>query len=199
MPVNYQDGKIYKIVNTENDTIYVGSTAQKLLSSRMSQHRRDILDPKRNTEWNVAMRTLGVDKFRIILIHHFPCTSKCELEAEEYKVLKALTDAGASVYNLKTAGNKHAEITKKRISASTRGALASAFNFGCIMFEPRKYSRWVFEWRDNGVSERKTFGITKHGFWTAKAMAEAARKKMYPDWKTDEELVIEQFLSLEWD
>ncbi len=36
MPVNYQNGKIYTIVNDVNDTIYVGSTTQVYLSTRMS-------------------------------------------------------------------------------------------------------------------------------------------------------------------
>ena len=39
MPVDYQEGKIYKIYNTINDDIYVGSTTQKLCE-RMRVHRR---------------------------------------------------------------------------------------------------------------------------------------------------------------
>ena len=38
MPIIYQEGKIYKIYNTINDDIYVGSTTQKLCE-RMRDHR----------------------------------------------------------------------------------------------------------------------------------------------------------------
>ena len=36
-------GKIYKIVNSENDKIYVGLTQLQYLSKRMSHHREDCL------------------------------------------------------------------------------------------------------------------------------------------------------------
>lgn len=31
--------KIYKLINTENDMIYIGQTTQKLLSTRKGQHK----------------------------------------------------------------------------------------------------------------------------------------------------------------
>eukprot|EP01080_Neovahlkampfia_damariscottae_P012895 gene12895-7314_t len=36
--VNYQNGKIYKIINLTNEKCYIGSTTQKL-SVRMAEHR----------------------------------------------------------------------------------------------------------------------------------------------------------------
>ena len=38
MPVDYQEGKIFKIYNTINDDIYIGSTSRKLCE-RMRDHR----------------------------------------------------------------------------------------------------------------------------------------------------------------
>ena len=38
MPIKYQEGKIYKINNTVNDYMYVGSTTLKLCE-RMKDHR----------------------------------------------------------------------------------------------------------------------------------------------------------------
>ena len=34
-------GKIYKIVSNQTDDIYIGSTCQKLLSTRLGKHRDD--------------------------------------------------------------------------------------------------------------------------------------------------------------
>ena len=38
MPIDYKKGKIYKIVNTENNNIYYGSTIQPL-HKRLNEHR----------------------------------------------------------------------------------------------------------------------------------------------------------------
>ena len=37
---SYQDGKIYKIVSLQTDSVYIGSTTQTL-SLRMTQHKND--------------------------------------------------------------------------------------------------------------------------------------------------------------
>ena len=49
MPIDYQESKTYKIYNTINDDIYVGSTTQKLCE-RMRDHRYCINNQKRKTE-----------------------------------------------------------------------------------------------------------------------------------------------------
>jgi hypothetical protein len=39
--VNYQEGKIYKIISPLTDKIYVGSTTKKYLSERLCRHLCD--------------------------------------------------------------------------------------------------------------------------------------------------------------
>ena len=75
--VNYQNGKIYKIVNDINDKFYVGSTAEHYLSSRFSKHKE-----KHNT---CMSKNLGVDlkECSIILIENYPCKDKPELLRKE--------------------------------------------------------------------------------------------------------------------
>ena len=70
--VNYQDGKIYKLVG--GGLTYIGSTTQKL-SRRKSQHK---------AQKNYSSRQLiDYDDFDIILIENFPCKTKEELLARE--------------------------------------------------------------------------------------------------------------------
>jgi len=38
MPINYQNGKIYKIINENYEIVYIGSTAQKLLCNRYKSY-----------------------------------------------------------------------------------------------------------------------------------------------------------------
>ena len=83
MPVNDQEGKIYKIYNTITDDIYIGSTSQKLCE-RMRQHRNDYnLNRRFNTSIYKAFREHGIENFFIELIETCPCNGKNELRKTE--------------------------------------------------------------------------------------------------------------------
>tara|TARA_R110002096_G_C14212286_1_gene690052 strand:+ start:70 stop:585 length:516 start_codon:yes stop_codon:yes gene_type:complete len=72
--VNYNYGKIYKIINENNDTIYIGSTAQYYLSNRYSTHH------------------LKNNNNKIILIEKYSCNSKDELLMREQEVIEEHTN-----------------------------------------------------------------------------------------------------------
>ena len=81
---DYQNGKIYKLVNDENDDIYYGSTSAIKLSKRFGDHKRSYkryLNGKGHfyTSFNI----LKYPSCKIILVEDFPCKSKYELEARE--------------------------------------------------------------------------------------------------------------------
>lgn len=78
--VNYQNGKIYKIVLDECDEIYVGSTT-KTLSQRMSSHRAEA--KKTPIPAHSFINEYGWDKAHIILIEDYPCERKEQLNARE--------------------------------------------------------------------------------------------------------------------
>ena len=73
---DYQNGKIYKIVNNVNDKKYFGSTCQSL-SKRIGDHR--------NKHSKCMSKNLEVDlKYcKIILVEKYPCECKYELEKRE--------------------------------------------------------------------------------------------------------------------
>ena len=203
MPVSYQQAKIYKIVNSINDTEYFGSTAQKLLSSRFTCHRRLAQDPTRTSLLYTAMRTLGVGNFRILLVHAFPCNSKAELEAEEYKVLTAAIKAGTAVYNMRTAeGLRIKDETKKKIRdgmIGKIGAKCNAFKCGSMVYRPSANS-WIVTWYEAKVRKSKTFGCGVWGNLGAKRLAQAHRHSIYPDYiPTDEELWLDDLMTIELD
>ena len=79
--VNYQDGKIYKIINDVDDSLYVGSTT-KMLCQRLASHRSSI-NTKKAGKIHIHMKNLGVEHFTIILLESFPCDNKDELRARE--------------------------------------------------------------------------------------------------------------------
>ena len=77
---DYQQSKIYRIINDElPDLVYYGSTVQKLCY-RMSHHRR-----KCNTCASAQLFTKG--KAKIVLVENFPCECKEELlQRERYYI-----------------------------------------------------------------------------------------------------------------
>ena len=80
--VNYQHGKIYKLVNSVTDDFYIGSTAEPRLSRRLSGHR-GMAKAGLKTRIYDKMREIGIKVFRIVLIEDYPCENKEKLIARE--------------------------------------------------------------------------------------------------------------------
>ena len=78
--VNYNDGKIYKIINENNEIIYIGSTVQTLC---IRYHIHKLKSPNN----------------KIILIENYSCNSKEELCKKEQEVI----DEHSDLLNIKRA------------------------------------------------------------------------------------------------
>jgi len=151
--VDYQNGKVYQIVNSINDKIYIGSTSAEL-RVRFHRHKNEAKNnhKNRNRLFYDLLRD-NVDKFKIILIEIFPCSSKQELEKREYEIMQEkINEFGRDkLYNLCLAQNgelhhmfgnknslgiKRTKETKLKISESTRGE--NNHNFGKPLSEETK-------------------------------------------------------------
>ena len=75
-------GTVYRIVNSVNDMIYIGST-MKTIEQRFDDHltRAQCLD--RKAPIHVAMREHGLDKFQIEMIESVPDCTRAELLERE--------------------------------------------------------------------------------------------------------------------
>jgi hypothetical protein len=74
--MDYQNGKIYKLVSDKTDDIYIGSTCSSL-TKRLTSHKA----PSNGT---ISKQLFTDDaKVEIILIESYPCKSKDELRARE--------------------------------------------------------------------------------------------------------------------
>lgn len=83
--VNYQQGKIYKIVCNITGNIYVGSTCKPKLSQRLSQHRASNKQytNQKTTSYCTSFQILDNGNYDIILLENYPCETKDELTARE--------------------------------------------------------------------------------------------------------------------
>jgi hypothetical protein len=91
--VNYQNGKIYKLVSLHTDKIYVGSTTKKYLCERKSEHKNEYKKWKNGKHNNVTsfqLFELGIDDVDIILLENYPCNSKNELHARERHYVESM-------------------------------------------------------------------------------------------------------------
>ena len=81
----YEQGKIYKLVNSVNDMIYIGSTTEPLHKrwvSHLTEYKR-----RPNNKLYTKIREIGIEHFKIILLSIYPCESKSQSvlrEREEY-------------------------------------------------------------------------------------------------------------------
>ena len=104
---NYQDGKIYKVINKLNSEVYVGSTTLDL-GKRMIKHKCDAKQRPHLSKFYAFMNETGIDNFEIELIENYPCKTKEELRKREGKVIKAM-----ATLNQRIAGRTPAENSKE--------------------------------------------------------------------------------------
>lgn len=111
----YQTGKIYKLVNTVDDDIYIGSTHHPL-TVRLSLHKshRKI----KNSKVYQHLNEIGIENVRIELIEDYPCTSKKELEDRERYWIE----------NMKPALNKNIPSRTKEEMREIKRRISQVYN-----------------------------------------------------------------------
>lgn len=85
MDSRYQNGKIYKIISSKTDNIYIGSTI-KSLTQRLCGHYNDI---KKSINMSSG-EILKYDDATIVLIEDYPCECKTELLTRERFYIETL-------------------------------------------------------------------------------------------------------------
>jgi hypothetical protein len=82
--VNYENGKIYKIVCNVTGLIYIGSTTKKYLCDRLGGHTyayKIYLTGKDN--YMTSFMVLEHGNYDIVLLEKYPCSTKEELHKRE--------------------------------------------------------------------------------------------------------------------
>jgi len=84
--VNYNNSKIYTIKCNTTGLIYIGSTAQKLLSNRIGTHRssyKRYIDKKPNADYFTSFKILENNNYEYETIEFYKCNCKEELLKRE--------------------------------------------------------------------------------------------------------------------
>ena len=103
--VNYQNGKVYRIISNQTDRVYIGSTAATL-SKRMAEHRSG----HRSYLAGIGARTsssdiVQYDDATIVLVEDCPCENKEQLWARE----RFHVENTPNCVNERIPGRTHAE------------------------------------------------------------------------------------------
>lgn len=90
--VNYQLGKIYKLISPSG-LIYIGSTCE-ILSKRLGGHKGDYKYYQKHKNRHFISSFIlfeeDIDNIDIVLIENYPCNSKDELRARERYYIDSL-------------------------------------------------------------------------------------------------------------
>jgi len=82
--VNYQLGKIYKIVDNTNGNIYIGSTCTQYLSSRLVGHKSNFKNYSIGKfHYITSFEILKNEDYDIVLLEECKCDNKMQLYARE--------------------------------------------------------------------------------------------------------------------
>jgi len=84
MPVNYANGKIYKLYGDGHGLVYYGSTVETL-AIRFSRHKSKHRNQCNRTK---AFEIFDTGDCKIVLVELYPCTTKEELHAREAYYIK---------------------------------------------------------------------------------------------------------------
>jgi len=87
---NYQQSKIYKIVDANEEMVYVGSTCQKYLCSRMATHKANYKRLNNYCSSHDIFDKYGMENCKILLLENYPCNSKEELFKKEGEYIRQL-------------------------------------------------------------------------------------------------------------
>jgi len=113
--VNYQNGKIYKIVNDELNLTYYGSTIQPL-NTRLRKHKNDVKIKNLSSKILFTTKT----EAQIFLVENVPCNNKDELRKRErfyienFQCVNKTIPCQTRKESLQRYKNKNLELCKKR-------------------------------------------------------------------------------------
>jgi hypothetical protein len=128
--VNYQNGKVYKIINENNEIVYIGSTTEEKLCRRYNGHKHKAPNHK------------------IILIENYPCNSKEELCMREQEIIEEHSD----LLNKKRA---YSSEEQKKITKKQTGKEYYQNNKEYLNKNRKQYRKEYYEKNKEILSEKK--------------------------------------------
>lgn len=106
---DYNNGKIYKLIDYTNNSIYYGSTSVRLLSARKSGHQTSYnAYLKDKMHYLSSFEIVKNNNWDCILVENYPCNNNKELTKRESYYIENF-----ECINVRTSGGRHKDNNKK--------------------------------------------------------------------------------------
>ena len=180
------NGKVYKVTNTIDEFVYIGSTTQGKISSRMCQRRTNSKGMQRQSKLYCHMRKLGVDKFKIHVLLRIQCHDRKELEALEFeemqKVPRELLLNEDTQYKHKSEEHNRKVGDAQLADKSHNWKFGSVFRREGVDSEGFPFEAWCFAYKDPQTQKQKRhqFSIKKYGNELANKKAKDKQLDVFP-------------------
>lgn len=156
------EGYIYKIINDENDKVYIGQTT-KTIKERWHGHMSAALnDHRNNSVLYKAMRKYGRDKFHICVLQKIICGNEKELISELNNLeqlyieeFKCTTHDSPGGYNTESGGD----------NKCVDGRRVCKYDLNLVLLE--EYRSLEEAGRKNGIAGCTILAVCRHSFYTA--------------------------------
>ena len=114
--VNYKNGKIYKIVSDQTEKVYIGSTTQPLYKRFYSHKERYERYLVNKHHYVTSFDIIQFNDAKAILLEHYPCETKEELEAREYEIMKQHDNNKVNKIHPTRTRQEYNELNKEKIA-----------------------------------------------------------------------------------
>ena len=155
-----RNGKIYKVVNSVNNKVYIGSTQLQYLSKRMAHHRENCIKAPMCGKLYPAMIKFGFEKFNIVLLETIVFTDKEQLRAKEYEWISKLNTI-KNGYNTMSKDGVLPDKSRNQMKRSLSKYYKDTNKDVGLYFREEKgrTPRWVCNWSENGKLKGKSFRV----------------------------------------
>ena len=110
----YNNSKVYKLINTVDDTFYIGSTCTSL-SKRLNQHKaRSQLEKYKTTRVYRHLNEIGLPNIKLISISEFYLDNKDQLLREENNYIEMYKNDPNCLNTLSAIRSLHAKKNENR-------------------------------------------------------------------------------------
>ncbi len=103
---NYQNAKIYKLINNVDGEIYVGATVDRLCARKWDHQKRARICPDRLVYKH--LNVIGWQNVDIVLIEDFPCENRVQLHTRERHHIEQLQAKLNTIIPTRTKKESHA-------------------------------------------------------------------------------------------
>lgn len=179
------NGKIYKIINTADNKVFIGMTTNKYLSNALGSIKASAQTLTRTSKLHTHMRLIGVQNFSVVLIKEHQWIYQEDLDKAIFAEINKRDPS--RILNTNTEHGKRCEEHNKKLGRSLKGSKHPRFKRGSILHLAARTNNppcvsftWIDHSNIKSKQMRRTWQISKYGIEEALRLAREHQDTIYP-------------------